>query len=95
MRDHCLVLHLPYQATAEDALATLQECDFERSDVVEVITSALLKQGRSIPVDHVMSTTLSLTRRAAIRQLTTTNARRMYATIQTAGEGNCFRRRLP
>ena len=31
-----LVLHLPYQATAEDALATLQECDFERSDVIEV-----------------------------------------------------------
>ncbi len=42
MRDHYLVLHLPYQATAEDALATLQECDFERSDVVEVITSALV-----------------------------------------------------
>jgi hypothetical protein len=34
--DHYVVLHLPYQATAEDALATLQECDFERSDVVEV-----------------------------------------------------------
>jgi hypothetical protein len=34
--DHYLVLHVPYQATAEDALATLQKCDFERSDVVEV-----------------------------------------------------------
>jgi hypothetical protein len=35
--DHYLVLHLPYQATVEDALATLQECDIERSDVVEVM----------------------------------------------------------
>ena len=35
--DHYFVLHLPYQATAEDALATLQECDLERSDVVEVM----------------------------------------------------------
>ena len=34
--DHYLVLHLPYQATAEDALATLREWDFERS-VVEVM----------------------------------------------------------
>jgi hypothetical protein len=35
--DHYLVLHLTHQATAEDALATLQECDFEGSDVVEVM----------------------------------------------------------
>jgi hypothetical protein len=35
--DHYLVLHLPYQATAEDALAALQQCDVERYDVVEVM----------------------------------------------------------
>jgi hypothetical protein len=35
--DHYLVVHLQYEATAEDALATLQECDFERSEVVEVM----------------------------------------------------------
>jgi hypothetical protein len=35
--DHYLVVHLPYEATAEDALATIQECDFERSEVVEVM----------------------------------------------------------
>lgn len=38
--DHYLVLHLPYEATAEDALTTLQECNFERSDVVEVMRTA-------------------------------------------------------
>ena len=35
--DRYLVLHLPHQATAADALATLQEYDVDRSDVVEVV----------------------------------------------------------